>query len=267
MADRTVMVHDTATQQAIPVKLHDNGDGTYSYAPYGAGGGGGGGGAVTVADGADVAQGATADAAVAAGAAGSISAKARRITQQLADLLTGIVLAAGNNHVGQVGGEMGDPVSAVFVRPLNTTAYTAGDVVSNDATTTAPMSFAGMARVNAGKGYIVGARLWTNKKSITPRFRVHVFNVNNATISGDNLPGRTLYADIGKRVCSFDLAAMSTPADTTNSDMSGATDMTLRIPFKCAAASTTLYAVLEALDAFTPDSGQSFTLVLITDQN
>jgi hypothetical protein len=44
--------------------------------------------------------GATADAIVAAGAAGSISAKLRRVTQGLADLLTGIVLGAGTNAIG-----------------------------------------------------------------------------------------------------------------------------------------------------------------------
>lgn len=64
--------------------------------------GGAGGGAVTVADGDDVTQGALADAIVAAGAAGSLSAKLRRATQGLEDLKTLIVLAAGNNNIGDV---------------------------------------------------------------------------------------------------------------------------------------------------------------------
>lgn len=58
--------------------------------------------AVSVADGGDVALGAIADAIVAAGATGTISAKLRRITQGLEDLKTLVVLAAGNNNIGNV---------------------------------------------------------------------------------------------------------------------------------------------------------------------
>ena len=59
----------------------------------------------TIADGADATQGAIADAIVAAGAAGTISAKLRRVTQGLADLLTGlatVILAAGTAIIGRV---------------------------------------------------------------------------------------------------------------------------------------------------------------------
>lgn len=58
MADITVR---DAPAQDIPIKYHDNGDGTYSKQFYT--GAGGGGGAVTIADGADVAEGTTTDAA------------------------------------------------------------------------------------------------------------------------------------------------------------------------------------------------------------
>jgi hypothetical protein len=47
-------------------------------------------------------SGATTDAIVAAGAAGSLSAKLRRVTQGLEDLKSLIVLAAGNNNIGNV---------------------------------------------------------------------------------------------------------------------------------------------------------------------
>lgn len=54
----------------------------------GEGSGSGSGGPATIADGADVAEGAVADAVVAAGAAGTISAKLRRVTTDIASLLT-----------------------------------------------------------------------------------------------------------------------------------------------------------------------------------
>lgn len=157
--------------------------------------------------------------------------------------------------------------SIELTRPADTTAYTANDVVSNATDTTTPLVLANFGRLAGASGYIVGAKLTTNLKSITPRFRVHLFNVNTATVAADNAAYKEVYADISKRISSFDLAAMSTGADTTNSDMSRSMDMTLRIPFVLAAASTTAYAVLETLDGFTPASGEKFTLTIICDQN
>lgn len=96
MADKSFTVIDASTGERVHVRLHDNGDGTYSPALFGSLGS-----AVvdTIADGADVAQGAIADAVVAAGAAGTLSAKLRAISR---DLVGNIVLAAGSNKIGGV---------------------------------------------------------------------------------------------------------------------------------------------------------------------
>lgn len=165
-----------------------------------------------------------------------------------------------------VGGET-ISLSAEFTRPADTTAYTANDAVSNSTSSTTPVEIANFARVNGQSGYIVGARLTTDKKSITPRIRVHLYSVNTATLSVDNAAWQDKYADISKRLGSFDLPAMSTGADTTNSDISRSMDFTVRIPFKCASDSRSIYYVLETLDAFTPASGQKFTLTLNGELN
>lgn len=170
--------------------------------------------------------------------------------------------APGENHLGEIGGR-GVAVSASFTRPANTTAYAAGYVVSNSTSATTLMSFS-IARVNAGTGYITGARLVADQKSITPRFRVHLFNAN-PTVSADGALNKELYADESKVIGVFDLPAMTTPGDTTNSTLSRAYDYTIRIPFKCASGSTTVFAYLETLDAFTPASGGNFTLTLLAD--
>jgi hypothetical protein len=57
----------------------------------------------------------------------------------------GAAQAAGEAHIGSVGGET-DAVSASFTRPSNATPYTAKDVVGNMGTA-AMMTFANMARV------------------------------------------------------------------------------------------------------------------------
>jgi len=158
-------------------------------------------------------------------------------------------------------------VSAEFTRPADTTAYAANDVVSDSTSSTTLLAISGCARVNAGAGYITGIRVITDKKSITPRIRAHLYNASNPTRSVDNTAMQVLYADISKRIGQIDLPAMTTGADTTNSTSSQAQDLTIRLPFVCAAASTTLYLLLETLDAFTPANGEKFTVVLYCEQH
>lgn len=166
---------------------------------------------------------------------------------------------------------LGKIITVEFTRPANTDAYTAGDVVSNSTSASTLMEFSGFFRPNSDGvirgAYIIGARLTTDKKSITPRFRVHLFNASNPTRSADNAAHQEKYADISKRLGYFDLPAMSTAADTTNSDMSRAIDIGLRMFVVPASGSTSLFALLETLDGFTPASGQKFTLALAEDMN
>ena len=176
-------------------------------------------------------------------------------------------IVAGEAHVGAIGGNKATiPVS--ITRESNATPYTAGDVISSAAATVVPaMDFTTAGRVAGGSGYVVGATLITNVKSVVPRTRVHLFNVNTATVSGDNLPWRDLYADSSKRIGYFDLPAMTTGADSTNSDMSRTAAFDFRLPYICAAASRHIYAVLETLDAVTLTSGSALTLTLIFEQD
>lgn len=172
--------------------------------------------------------------------------------------------AAGENHIGEVGGNL-IRVATEFTRPADTTAYSANDVVSDSTSGTTMQALANAARVSGGSGYIVGIRISTDKKSITPQFRIHFFSTNGATVSNDNAAWQDKYADVGKRIAYYDMAAMTTGADTTNSDMSRAVDMTMRIPYVC--AGTSLYFVLETLSAFTPASGQKITVAVFLDRN
>lgn len=197
-------------------------------------------------------------------ASSGVNGRLQRISQNLTTLLTGIILAAGNNHIGEVAGNL-IAISGVFVRPSDTNAYAVNDVVSDNTTTTTMVVLANAARVSGGSGYIVGLRIATNKKSITPRLRIHFFGNNGATIAGDNVNYKEVYADASKRIGYWDLPALTTAADTTNSDMSRSLDMTVRIPFTCTA--TSLYYVIETLDAFTPASGDSWTVTVYVDRN
>jgi hypothetical protein len=154
-----------------------------------------------------------------------------------------------------------------FTRPSDTTAYTAGDVISDSTTTTTMQATGNFARVNAGSGYITRARLTTDKKSITPRIRVHVYNATGATLAADNVAWKDVYGDESITVGYFDMPAMITGTDTTNSTTSYSENPSINMEFVCAASNRNLYFVLEALDAFTPASGEKFSLRLWGDLN
>lgn len=156
-------------------------------------------------------------------------------------------------------------ISTEFTRPNDSSAYAANDVVSDSTSATTMQALANAVRVAGGSGEILGIRLSTDKKSITPRFRIHFYNTNGATVSGDNAAWQDKYADIGKRVAYYDLPAMTTGADSTNSNMSRSVDMTMDIPYTC--VGTSLYFVLEALDVFTPSALEKFTLTVFVKRN
>jgi hypothetical protein len=194
-----------------------------------------------------------------AGGTGTVGATTQRVT-----LATDIALPAGELHIAEVGGNLSN-VAVEFTRPADTTAYAALDAVSDSTSATTVQALANFARVSGGSGYITGARLSTDKKSITPRFRVHLWNASTPTVAVDNAAYKRLYADEAKYLGYFDLPSMVTE-DGTNGTDSVSQDMTIRIPYTTV-ASRSVFFTLETLDIFTPASGQKFTLRLWGENN
>lgn len=171
-----------------------------------------------------------------------------------------VSLGADEDHLGAVGGSLA-VVGAEVVRPAgNATPYTAKDVVGDGTVT----ELALLARVNEGTGYIVKARVMTDKNDVTPRLRLHLFHTAPSAIA-DNAPYTLLYANADKRIGHIDLPAMGT--EGTGSDASFASVLDARVAFKCAAGSRSVFVVIETLDAFTPNAGQKFFVQLAADQN
>jgi hypothetical protein len=170
---------------------------------------------------------------------------------------------ASENHLGEVGGKT-IRTTVEFTRTTGTTGYHANDAVLPAAGGIVEIPNVG--RINAGSGYITEIRCSTNLKSVTPRFRIHLFNASNLTISADGAVWQDLYADIAKRVGYYDMPALSTAADATNSDMSRSMDTSMRLPFVCVAG-TSLYYAIETLDAFTPSDSEKFSISLYVEQN
>ena len=158
-------------------------------------------------------------------------------------------------------------IDTEFTRPANTTSYSTGDVVSNSTSSTTLIDLANAVRANGASGYIVAVRLFTDKKSITPKFRVHFWNASNPTASVDNANMQLLYADLAKYLGYVDLAAMITGKDATNSTMSFAANLAVRVPVVAGGSTRSIYALLETLDNFAPANGQKFTLSVLVDNN
>jgi len=170
-------------------------------------------------------------------------------------------LLAGELHIGSVSGQSA-LVSASYARPANTDYYTALDVFSNSTSAPALLSFTNIARVNAGSGYIVKARLVTDQASNASRFRLHLFHTAISPIA-DNSPFASLYANRANKIGFIDFDAMG--AEGSGSDCAESSNFSTRLKFVCAAASRSLYGILEVRDNFTPTSGQSIFVELTAE--
>lgn len=156
MADLTFPVAGGATK-----KLKDMGDGTYAEVVTVAG--------LTVTadtvnlDTSDLETklGAVTETAPASDIASSgLNGRLQRIAQRLTTMLTGISLAAGEAHLGQVGGTTPRISPADYVLAASASAYALGNILGNSATAASvvPITFANAARISGGSGRLTGMR-------------------------------------------------------------------------------------------------------------
>lgn len=167
-----------------------------------------------------------------------------------------------------VAGQSAITVSQEVTRPANTTAYTALDAISDSTSAPTALSFALAGRGSGQYGMIVKALLLTDQKTCTARLRLHLFQTAPTAIN-DNSPYLTLYANAAIWVGQIDFPALATE-DPSNSTCAVAQQLSQPLPYLCAAngaaADTTLYGLLEAIDAFTPASGQKFYVKLTAER-
>lgn len=170
-----------------------------------------------------------------------------------------VVLSSGSaigGYTAVVGGS--------FTRPADTTAYAAGDLVANSVTagSVTPISVAA-ARVNAGTGMIRRIRLTTSSPSTTnASFRVHFYKTSPTFTNGDNAAWLTTGSTY--------LGACDVTIDKVFSDGAkgiGVPNTGTEINFDTGASTQNIFAVIEARGAYTPTSGETFTLAVEVLQN
>lgn len=175
------------------------------------------------------------------------------------------VAIASDQTLIPVGGKtVVQAASSTITRPADTTAYTAGDLVANSVTagSVSALQFSTLARVSGGSGVIVGASIQKSTNVVTnAAFRLHLFNtITTFTSAGDNSALSTVVVASAKGYLGYvDITAMVGFSDVAWG--TGAPDNTRgSIPY--VATAQIIYGILEARGAYTPASGEVFTITL-----
>jgi hypothetical protein len=153
-------------------------------------------------------------------------------------------------------------VNAAYTRPSDTTAYAAGDVVSNSTSASVPLVFNGVARFEGGTGRIVGARLYDDSAPGTAGdFEMHLYRASPA-VANDNsawAPTDAASLTITAKIAFGTVTVMG--AANVAYFVTG-----LDCHFKCGEGLTDLYGVLVARNAYTPASAGVITIELDVEQ-
>lgn len=145
-------------------------------------------------------------------------------------------------------------LAAEFLRPADTSAYAALDVI---ATSTTAAQATGFSFTGVGlSGYIVGALLTTSDVDNAAIHRLHLFQTLPNPMFADNALYIPRLTERHKPQGYIDVGPMAQEAATAL--MSSGLDMTLRVPY--VTDDGTLRILLQTRSAFTPDSGQIYRL-------
>jgi hypothetical protein len=160
-------------------------------------------------------------------------------------------------------------VSAAFNRPGNTTAYVAHQRVADSTSAATVAELTGVARATGEAVRIEKARLRKTGTSLTnAQFRVHFFrtmptvSVNDAGVF-DNGSGVLALADISGYLGAIDITMDK--AATVGSRGAGVPTTGNSITCEAAGTSgheTSIWFVIEALAAYVPANGETFTLTI-----
>ncbi len=166
--------------------------------------------------------------------------------------------ASASNPMPTYAAGFGAIASAQFTRPADTTAYASGDLVANSTTagSVVPVSLASAVREAGGVSRCDRIRLRKSGTSTTnASFRVHLYSASPSVTNGDNgawLTSVTNY--IGAFDVTMDRVFTNGAAGAGVPQNGQAMEFTIT-------SGTTLFALVEARAAYTPVSGEVFTVI------
>lgn len=152
-------------------------------------------------------------------------------------------------------------VEASFTRPSNTTAYTAADLMANSTTAASvtPMEF--VVPVGLGRGLrIVGVKCKKSGTTATNSdFKINLFTSSPTVANGDN--GAFSSTESGY-IGQLDIGTLRAFTDdcSLNNSLSDSLDITWKLN-----TGNTIYGLMEADAAYTPESAEVFTVTLVIE--
>lgn len=151
--------------------------------------------------------------------------------------------------------------AASFTRPANTTAYASGDLVANSTTAgeVNPLAFS-VAKLGSGRGKIKRVRLFKDNQTVSnANFTLHLFTEAPTVSNGDNGSFEIDTAENWLGSIGIDL---SSGGLASTGDAIEAADVSPDILFDLGGQNRGIYGFLEAEAAYTPASGETFTVTL-----
>lgn len=147
----------------------------------------------------------------------------------------------------------------LMTRPANTTAYAAGDLVADNVTagSVVPLIFPRSKFRGKTSGRIRGASIVKSAASVTnANFRLHLFNQAKTLTNGDN--GALAVNNMTGYIGAIDMDTEATPTNIAGGPIykhSAAVDLAF-------SANGNIYGYLEALEAYTPASAETFLVTV-----
>ena len=152
-------------------------------------------------------------------------------------------------------------ISANFTRPADTTAYAAGDAVTNSTSSPAAITFSNCARISGGTGIITGCTLVDSANVATAgSFELWIFTAS-PTPDNDNAAFTPTDGECETLVGVYPLSTSYVGDATSGAGGNRVYESDEKLkPFTC--ATTDLYGLVVVRNAYVPVSAEKFTFIL-----
>ena len=168
----------------------------------------------------------------------------------------GAELSAGEAHIGEVGGST-SIMSTTVRRPNDANIYAVDDVLSSSTTNPDLMTFASVARIEGGSGWVIAATMITDQAEQTrPDVRLMLFDTAPAA-QNDNAQFSPTNAHAAYFVGWIDFDAYQDGAVCTIYYTKH-----FEIGFHCASGQRALYGIPVLKNTYTPVANEHFTFKL-----
>jgi len=159
-------------------------------------------------------------------------------------------------------------VTATKTRPADTTAYSAGDVISESTSAGTTWTFDAVVHSNGGGGKITRAVVLSDDTGNTNQMSLLLFSVTPTSALDDNGANTgPLAADADNFIGEIAFDAMKDLGTGFSYAVATTGNSKLDLPFRCEAGDDAIYGILVAIDALTPTSGQIFRVNLQVAQH